>query len=288
MSPLGPPAWRRRNLGGDDWPADAGTGNVSAVPHRLAVSESGQCDRGTGFVGLHAGSPVGIREKAAERARPLAYDVAKKLRACEVNHADETHYTINGKPAQVWFHGNEHLAHFYICGTRSGKISRKILGEDYAGGLVMDCYAGYDRHATKIKQRCLEHLKRTAKDWRKVTPEKAVVSRQFFHDVAAWVKRGCRWHRRWKSDSGPEKEREAAWLRSEQARLGNVVLDSKKAQTLQGRIRRYSKEWLTFLDHPGVPPTNNLAEQAVRFLVILRKLTFGSRTRAGRGAPARC
>jgi Protein of unknown function (DUF2570)/Transposase IS66 family len=38
---------------------------------------------------------------------------------------------------------------------------------------------------------------------------------------------------------------------------------------------------LTFLDHPRVAPTNNLAEQAVRFLVILRKLTFGSRTRAG-------
>jgi hypothetical protein len=145
----------------------------------------------------------------------------------------------------------------------------------------MDCYAGYDRHATKIKQRCLQHLKRTAKDWRKVTPEKAVAARLFFHDVAAWVKRGCRWYRRWKSDSGPEKEREAAWLRSEQARLESVVLDAKKAQTLQGRIRRYSKEWLTFLDHPGVPPTNNLAEQAVRFLVILRKLTFGSRTRAG-------
>jgi transposase len=50
---------------------------------------------------------------------------------------------------------------------------------------------------------------------------------------------------------------------------------------LQGRIRRYSQEWLTFLDHPSVSPTNNLAEQAVRFLVILRKLTFGSRTRAG-------
>jgi hypothetical protein len=63
--------------------------------------------------------------------------------------------------------------------------------------------------------------------------------------------------------------------------LESVALDSKKSQTLQGRIRRYSNEWLTFLDHPSVPPTNNLAEQAVRFLVILRKLTFGSRTRAG-------
>ncbi len=60
-----------------------------------------------------------------------------------------------------------------------------------------------------------------------------------------------------------------------------MALDSEKAKTLQGRIRRYAKEWLTFLDHPGVPPTNNLAEQAVRALVILRKVTFGSRTRAG-------
>ena len=50
---------------------------------------------------------------------------------------------------------------------------------------------------------------------------------------------------------------------------------------LQKRLRRYHTEWLTFLDHPGIAPTNNLAEQAVRALVILRKLTFGSRTKAG-------
>jgi transposase len=224
---------------------------------------------------------LGFEKQAAAVAAPLAYDVAKKLRACEVVHADETHYTINGQHAQAWFHGNEHLAHFSICGTRSGKISRRILGLDYAGGLVTDCYAGYDRHATKIKQKCLEHLKRTAKAWLKVTPEKAAASRQFFADVKAWVKRGCRWYRRWRADSGPEKEREAAWLRDEQTRLESVPLDFEKARTLQGRVRRYSNEWLTFLDHPAVPPTNNLAEQAVRFLVILRKVTFGSRTRAG-------
>jgi transposase len=247
------------------------------LPHRKVV----RAIEGLDSLGFTPAALLGFEKQAAEKARPLAHDVAIKLRACEVTHADETHYTIDGKPAQAWFHGNEHLAHFYICGTRSGKISRKILGLDYAGGLVIDCYTGYNRHATKIKQRCLEHLKRTAKDWLKVTPEKATLSRQFFADVTAWVKRGCRWHRRWKADSGPEKESEAAWLRSEQARLQSVTLDSKKAQTLQGRIRRYAKEWLTFLDHPSVPPTNNLAEQAVRFLVILRKLTFGSRTRAG-------
>ena len=224
---------------------------------------------------------LGFEKQAATKARPLAHDVAIKLRACEVTHADETYYRINGKPAYAWFHGNEHLAHFYIGGTRSGKISRKILGEDYAGGLVADCYSGYDRHATKIKQRCVQHLKRTAKDWRKVTSKNAVVSLQFFDDVIAWTRRCCRWHRRWRATEGAEKDAEAAWLRSEQTRLESVTLDSKKANTLQARIRRYSKEWLTFLDHPSDAPTNNLAEQAVRFLVILRKVTFGSRTRAG-------
>ena len=247
------------------------------LPYRKVVDAV----EGLDSLSFSAAALLGFEKHAAKTAASLAYDVAKKLRACEVNHADETHYSINGQHAQVWFHGNEHLAHFYICGTRSGKISRKILGADYGGGLVTDCYAGYDRHATKIKQKCLSHLKRTAKDWLKVTPEKAVASRQFFADVMAWVKGGCRWYRRWKRDSGAAKDREAAWLREEQSRLESVLLDSKKAQTLQGRIRRYSNEWLTFLDHPGVPPTNNLAEQAVRFLVVLRKVTFGSRTRAG-------
>jgi hypothetical protein len=224
---------------------------------------------------------LGFEKRAAKKARPLADDVATKLRACEVIHADETYYRIDAKRAYAWFHGNERLAHFYICGTRSGKISRKILGKDYAGGLVMDCYSGYNRHTTAIKQRCVQHLKRTAKDWRKTTSKKAVASLRFFDDVIAWTKRCCAWHRRWKADSGADKDRESAWLRDEQKRLESVTLDSQKAETLQGRIRRYTKEWLTFLDHPSVPPTNNLAEQAVRALVILRKVTFGSRTRTG-------
>ena len=80
----------------------------------------------------------------------------------------------------------------------------------------------------------------------------------------------CRW-----------KDRERRWLREELDRLEQMPTDSERATRLQKRIRRYHGEWLTFLDHPGVSPTNNLAEQAVRFLVILRKLSFGNRTRAG-------
>jgi len=224
---------------------------------------------------------LGFEKHAAGNASLLAGDVAKKLRACEVVHADETYWTINARRAFAWFHGNKHLAHYSICGTRSGKISRRILGKDYDGALVTDCYAGYDRHATTIKQKCVEHLKRTAKTWLKVTPAKAVAAIRFFHDVMAWAKRCCRWHRRWKAGKAAMNDQDAAWLRQEQLRLEGAAVDSEKALTLQKRIRRYSSEWLTFLNHPSVPPTNNLAEQAVRFLVILRKLSFGNRTRLG-------
>jgi transposase len=228
-----------------------------------------------------AAAVLGFEKHAAKKARPLARDVAGKLRACEVNHADETYWTINARRAFAWFHGNADLAHFSIVGTRSGKVSRRILGKDYEGALVTDCYAGYDRHATKVKQKCLLHLKRTAKDWRKVTPEKAAAARRFFDDVTAWAKRCCRWHRRWRAGEAARNDAEAAWLRGEQIRLEGVAVDSDKARTLQARLRRYTREWLVFLDHLGVPPTNNLAEQAVRCLVILRKTTFGNRTHAG-------
>jgi hypothetical protein len=220
-------------------------------------------------------------KEAARKAKPLAQDVAEKLRACDSNHADETYYRIDAKPAYLWFHGNEALAHFQMSGTRSGQVSRTVLGPDYRGGLVTDCYSGYDRHATTIKQKCLSHVKRTAADWRKLLPTEAKHSRAFFDAVGHWVNRGCAWHRKWKHRTGAEKDSEATWLRQELARLESMPTDSDRAARLQKRLRRYHNEWLTFLDHPGVAPTNNLAEQALRAVVILRKLTFGSRTRAG-------
>ena len=82
---------------------------------------------------------LGFEKQAAELAKPLAADVVKKLRVCNNNHADETYWRIDAKPGYGWFHGNEHLAHFRMVPTRSGKVSRAILGEDYQGNLTTDC-----------------------------------------------------------------------------------------------------------------------------------------------------
>jgi len=99
--------------------------------------------------------------------------------------------------------------------------------------------------------------------------------------VTQWVKRGCKWHRQKNRHRQTEPDAEANWLREELTRLEQMPTDSERAARLQKRIRRYHAQWLTFVEHPEVSPTNNLAEQALRALVILRKQTFGSRTPAG-------
>jgi hypothetical protein len=70
-------------------------------------------------------------------------------------------------------------------------------------------------------------------------------------------------------------------LRQELVRLQTCDVSHEKALTLQARLLRHSREWLVFLDDPRVPPTNNLAERALRPLVVLRKTAFGSRSDAG-------
>ena len=59
------------------------------------------------------------------------------------------------------------------------------------------------------------------------------------------------------------------------------MVTKAKAKTWQARIITYHGEWLVAVDDARVPPTNNLAEQALRPLVALRKITFGQRTRTG-------
>ena len=41
------------------------------------------------------------------------------------------------------------------------------------------------------------------------------------------------------------------------------------------------REWLRFINTPGLEPTNNLAEQAIRFVVLDRHVTQGTRSVRG-------
>ncbi|MCD6395425.1 MAG: transposase [Planctomycetes bacterium] len=60
------------------------------------------------------------------------------------------------------------------------------------------------------------------------------------------------------------------------------VPDSRQAQNLANRFRKHGDAYFRFITTPGVEPTNNLAEQAIRFVVIDRYITQGTRSEKGR------
>jgi transposase len=230
---------------------------------------------------------IGFEKLLAADAEPATDDIRKKIAASDgAVHADETYWTLDGQRAYYWVHATEQYVHFQFDTSRAGEVSRELLGTDFAGTLVTDCYSAYDAQGAKAKQKCLSHLARTARDWQKLTSPDSPEYR-FFQSVQEWVKRGCDFHRR-RSRLSPREQADAkAWLRAELERMRNCPLDHDKATTLQERINRYADCWLVFLDDPRVPPTNNHAERCLRPLVILRKITFGHRTRSGATRTAR-
>ena len=229
------------------------------------------------------GSLIAFEKVLAKLAEPLADDIAKKIGSSDgAVHADETYWTLDGERAYYWLHATTQYVHFQFDSSRAGEVSRAVLGDNFTGTLVTDCYSAYHAHQAGAKQKCLAHVARRAHEWQPLTA-KGSADYCFFEDVKQWVKRGCEFHRRRQVNglSAEQLTTEATWLRDELSRLEGCPLEHEKALTLQARLQRHHDEWLVFVDDARVPPTNNLAEQKLRPLVVLRKITFGHRTEAG-------
>jgi DNA-directed RNA polymerase subunit RPC12/RpoP len=65
-------------------------------------------------------------------------------------------------------------------------------------------------------------------------------------------------------------------------KVGRLAPARREARNLAGRFRKQGAAYFRFITTPGMEPTNNLAEQAIRFVVIDRRITQGTRSETGR------
>ena len=71
--------------------------------------------------------------------------------------------------------------------------------------------------------------------------------------------------------------------RDEVLRRGTQDVPATRASgNLAKRLESHGESYFRFITTPGVEPTNNLAEQAIRFVVIDRLITQGTRSERGR------
>jgi hypothetical protein len=233
-------------------------------------------------------SIVGFDNRAAKRGESIYKDVREKIRASDVVHADETSWRNDGKGHFVWFAGNDDLAFFHIDRHRSRDAAKTIFGENFDGVLVRDRYAAYNGIGRDF-QACLAHIITNAKD---ISREHALLPKSdqdkpvslFCDRVIDFCSRACDMGRKLKSGEVPWEAAANIEMRfvDELKGIAKRPLSFKPAETLRTfLIGPDQKHLFTFLRIPGVPPTNNHAEQSLRKVVISRKVSFGTRSDKG-------
>jgi hypothetical protein len=253
---------------------------VERLPGRMI------CDRLRRDYGLTVshGGVQGLLARMAAAAWPTYAALQAAIRASAVVHADETGWRENGQHTTIWTTCTDETIYVHH-GRRTNEAIDGILGADFGGTLVTDCYAAY-QHFLGPKQRCWAHLVRELE--------------ALLHVHAADTTEPGAWAEGILSIYGqasiPRPPPDEGWTpqavraregRAQQCEALILLLCPRDLDpavpyaTLATRLRTHVTELFNFVRDPAVAATNNAAERSLRPLVIARKISGGTRTSAG-------
>lgn len=194
---------------------------------------------------------------------------------------DESGWYDSGSQYWVWLFCTNLIAFFSIQQSRGCKVLKEILGEAFSGAITSDFYSAYTCYASLKQQFCLAHLIRSIK-FLTTLPDPA--TKEFGEKVLRCFKLLFEyWHQR---DKVP-REMFLRHCNKIQRRLFMLLTTASPpkgdALTMKKRLIKHWNSLFRFLQHPSLyQPTNNLAEQTMRFVVRIRRQTQGSRSEWGR------
>src|SRR3954449_6115464 len=225
---------------------------------------------------------VKIIGKVSEALEPPYAELLEDLPAQARLNIDETGHKQNGVRMWTWCFRAGLYTLFKIDPTRSGDVLIEVLGVEFNGVLGCDYFSSYRRYLREcgvLLQFCLAHLIRDVKFLTTLPDARDRVYgerlREALRELFAVI------HRRERLSTAVfQSQLEAA--RAEVLRCGTSdVPATKPSRNLAKRFEAYGESYFRFITTPGVEPTNNLAEQAIRFVVIDRLITQGTRSEAG-------
>ncbi|MBV8398371.1 MAG: IS66 family transposase [Acetobacteraceae bacterium] len=195
---------------------------------------------------------------------------------------DETGHKQNGDRMWTWCFRAGLYTLFKIDPTRSGDVLIAVLGREFDGVLGCDYFSAYRRYQREfgvLLQFCLAHLIRDVK-YLTTLPDARDRAygerlREALRQLFAVI------HRREQlSAAAFQSQLEAA--RAEVLRCGTQeVPATRHSRNLAQRLEKHGESYFRFLTTPGIDPTNNVAEQAIRFVVLDRLVTQGTRSETG-------
>ena len=232
----------------------------------------------------------------AKGARALATPV-EQLRQLlpeqSILNVDETGHKENGKPMWTWCFRAKEFVLFTIRASRGSEVLLDLLGQAFAGVLGCDYFSAYRKFMGTMSgtvQFCLAHLIRDVKFLAQhpdvriqlyAQPLLGAVRRLFALIHEQTQNPRCDFPARLERQKQRIIERA-----TNTAALSPIDWYVQKnfpeVVNMAERFRKHGPAYFTFITTPGLEPTNNLAEQAIRFVVIDRHVTQGTRSHKGR------
>lgn len=114
-----------------------------------------------------------VVERVAEELKPIYEVIQERVRESEYVNADETGWRIKGTNHWLWVFDTLDAVLFRIDKTRSSRVPKAVLGEDYEGIVGCDGYTAYSPLECS-KQQCLIHINR---ELQKVEAKRGIVPR---------------------------------------------------------------------------------------------------------------
>ena len=206
-----------------------------------------------------------ITRRVSDWLRPEYEATRERIRRSKVVYADETGEKVDGENYWLWCFTTDTDTLTVIRKSRGKKVLEETLGKEFKGVIVCDGWRSYSTFTRNI-QRDWAHLLREV-DWLAEHVEEAKPMKQALHkiyeDLKAWLL----------GDPPPE---ERARLKRKAKRRLSYWLDKRyksvEARRFVQKVRNGFDHWFTFVTTPGVEPTNNRAERALREHVVQRKI----------------
>lgn len=221
-----------------------------------------------------------VRQATAEAVTELK----RQMQQSRVLHADETGWRENGRNGYIWSFstpGESGVRYYEYDASRGQAVVKRILDDKFHGHLVSDFYCGYNDYVGK-QQRCWIHLlgdlhelkEKQAKEGLVIEWAQAV--RKLHDEAQEWLKTT-------RAPTQEQRERKYVGLVGQAHQLGLQYAQVKKhpCQALAKRILRHEDELFQFVLVEGLSADNNLAERSIRPLVVIRKISGGSRSGEG-------
>jgi transposase len=231
------------------------------------------------------GCLIDLEARTTQALQPPYDQVREAVQAAPVVHADETPWREGAEKAWLWSAATSWLVLFRIDRHRSRAAFELLLPPRRDGSrrtVVCDRYSAYQHLHGDERQVCWAHLLREFVELSEMTGEARRLG-EALRAATGWLFE--LWHAY--RDEEIDRAGFTAWMGRVQAQFRELLALAKSSDHWRaaplGRelLRQWECLW-TFVRVPGVEPTNNAGERAVRPGVLWRKCSFGHQGEGGR------